>query len=98
MIWDEEAEQRVPFSHSQKGASSHKCWHPLWLTGVWAAAPAASLLTLGQEGSPLEKDTSFACRMPVIHIGPLGSSWSQKFQWVPAPLAFPLHTHFLPTH
>lgn len=47
---------------------------------------------------PLEKGTTFAHRKPMIHVGGLGSSWSQKFQWASARLAFPLYTHFPLTH
>lgn len=64
----------MPFSHSQKGASSHKCWRPLWLTRLWAAAPARPSLTLGQRVLPQR-------RAPVL---PTGCQSYTLELWVPA--------------
>lgn len=97
-IWDVEAKQcHALFTLTEGCKVSQMLVSPLAHQGVGSSS-CQTLTNFGPEGSPPEKGTSFAHRMPIIHIGALGSSWSQKFQWVPVPLAFPLHTHFLPTH
>ena len=105
-IWDLEAKQRhALFTLARWVQCLTNAGAPCWLTGVRAAAwpqPFQPLLDppspRARSVLPLEKGATFARRMPMVHVGGLGSSWSQKFQWAPAPLAFPLYTHFLLTH